>query len=76
MLTGQASMPPVEGLPVLRPDLGPAGVGVPSAVMDEPEVDAAAVDVRQFESDAFVEAVVRACQSQPHASTHNRTHLG
>ena len=40
MLTGQASMPPVEGLPVIRADLGPAGVGVPSTVMDEPQADA------------------------------------
>lgn len=45
MLTGQASIPPVEGLPVIRADLGPAGVGVPSAVMDEAQVDDAAVAV-------------------------------
>ena len=38
-------MPPVEGLPVVRADLGPAGVGVPSAVMDEAQTDAAAVAV-------------------------------
>jgi RNA polymerase sigma-70 factor (ECF subfamily) len=45
VLTGQASIPPVEGLPVIRADLGPAGVGVPSAVMDEAQVDDAAVAV-------------------------------
>jgi RNA polymerase sigma-70 factor (ECF subfamily) len=45
VLTSQASMPPVEGLPAVRPDLGPAGVGVPSAVMDEAQVDDAAVAV-------------------------------
>ena len=38
-------MPPVEGLPVVRADLGPAGVGVPSAVMDEAQTDAATVAV-------------------------------
>ena len=38
-------MPPVEGLPIARADLGPAGPGVPSGVMDESQVDDAAVAV-------------------------------
>ena len=38
-------MPPVEGLPAVRANLGPAGVGVPSAVMDEAQVDDAVVAV-------------------------------
>ena len=39
MLTGLASMPPMEGLPGIRADLGPSGIGVPSTAMDESQVD-------------------------------------
>ena len=45
VLTGLGALPPLEGLPAARADLGPAGIGVPSSVMDESEVQEAAIAV-------------------------------
>ena len=51
MLTGLASTPSVEGLPAIRADLGPAGIGVPSTGMDETQVDTEAPVVVADETD-------------------------
>jgi len=55
MLIGTASMPPVEGLPVIPAGLGPAGVGVPSRAMDEAKVVTETDEERaaRFERDAL-----------------------
>jgi RNA polymerase sigma factor (sigma-70 family) len=51
MLTGLSSTPSVEGLPAVRADLGPAGIGVPSTGMDETQVEDASVAVSVAETD-------------------------